>query len=167
MEINKFSSVQQVTEAIDQERSEQEEKHSPVNEEEKNQGEGRKSTVAFPELNSSRQNIESAHTSTPWRIKNSSSPVAHERVRILGADGESVASSAAYRSAGEAEANAEFICQAVNAHEALYSALKAIEKQFHKGVVVHTKLPECPGCIARAALAISEKGNKDPDQDQG
>lgn len=59
-------------------------------------------------------------TPGPWRIKNSSSPIAHERVRILGADGESVASSAAYRDTKEAEANARLIAAA----PAMYEALK-------------------------------------------
>jgi hypothetical protein len=38
----------------------------------------------------------------------------------------------------------------------LKSALKRIEKQWHKGVSKHEVIPDCSGCVARAALS-SEK----------
>lgn len=52
-------------------------------------------------------------------------------------------------------------------NEALYSALEAIERQSHKGAVVHARLLRCVGCMARAALSLvnSEKGNKENNQE--
>lgn len=102
-------------------------------------------------------------TERPWRIKDSSSPMPAHRVRILGADGESVATAGAYRDTGESEANAELIVRCVNLFPSMVAALEKINMLACYASEENTDAREGAllemGTTDRSALALATSGN--------
>lgn len=89
------------------------------------------------------------HTPTPWHVGTGGG---HASKIIYDAAGDAVADAKTYHglgAAGEAEANAAFIVQAVNAHAALVAALETMESFFG--------LSDKPGKVEKAEVRAALK----------
>lgn len=92
-----------------------------------------------------------AHTPTPWACTDFAGPFDHQL--ITGEHG-SIARVHA-PNANEGKANAAFIVQAVNAHEALVAALKAILSPFEHGDKIELHNTDDQYHTAREALKLA------------
>lgn len=63
-------------------------------------------------------------TPLPWSIERDTSSVSEPRIKLVGANGDTVADNEPYYPEAIKEADAEFIMLRVNAHDALVAALK-------------------------------------------